>query len=363
MTGNSRYKGVFFVKDNTGQLSERKKLILKAKIEAHIEHGEPVGSNYLMKNKGINYSSATIRNEMADLEEMGFLEQPHTSAGRIPSDKAYRLYVDTIMNRAQISRDEIKRIRNHFSSKISEVDEILKQTAVAISSVTNYTAMVLAPELDCDTLRHIQLVPLVPGKALLVIVTGTGFAKDAVVHVPPSVRSEELEQISKFLTKRLYGTRMDMVADRITSELEAEMADRKVFLSNIADGIERKISPNRKSVELAGAGNMLHYPEYADLQKARNFLSAVEGRDALYNMLKRASSLEFTITIGSENEQDELKDCSVVTATYRMGDQNMPMGTLGVIGPTRMNYGKVISVLEYMRRSLGEILSNYIEED
>ena len=156
---------------------------------------------------------------------------------------------------------------------------------------------------------------------------------------------------------------MDMVAEMIVSELEPEMADRRDFLSNIADGIERKITPNRKSVELAGAGNMLHYPEYADLQKARNFLSAVEGRDALYNMLKRASSLEFTVTIGSENEQDELKDCSVVTATYRMGDQSMPMGTLGVIGPTRMNYGKVISVLEYMRRSLGEILSNYIEED
>ena len=345
------------------ELDARKLKILQAIIDEYVMSASPVGSRAVSKNPEFNLSSATIRNEMADLEEMGFLEQPHTSAGRIPSDKAYRLYVDTIMNRAQISRDEIKKIRTHFSSKISEVDEILKQTAVAISSVTNYTAMVLAPELDCDTLRHIQLVPLVPGKALLVIVTGTGFAKDAVIHVPPTIRTEELEQISRFLTKRLYGTRMDTVADMITSELESEMADRKAFLSSIADGIERKIAPNRKNLELAGAGNMLHYPEYADLQKARNFLSAVEGRDALYNMLRRASSLEFTITIGSENEQDALKDCSVVTATYRMGDQSTPMGTLGVIGPTRMNYGKVISVLEYMRRSLGEILSNYIEED
>ena len=344
-------------------LNERKLKILQAIVSDFITTSEPVGSRTLSKRPDIDLSPATIRNEMSDLEEMGYLTHPHTSAGRVPSDKAYRLYVDTIMNRAQISRDEIRKIRTHFSSKISEVDEILKQTAVAISSVTNYTAMVLAPELDCDTLRHIQLVPLVPGKALLVIVTGTGFAKDAVIHVPVGIRTEELEQISRFLTKRLYGRRMDMVAEMIVSELEPEMADRRDFLSNIADGIERKITPNRKSVELAGAGNMLHYPEYADLQKARNFLSAVEGRDALYNMLKRASSLEFTVTIGSENEQDELKDCSVVTATYRMGDQSMPMGTLGVIGPTRMNYGKVISVLEYMRRSLGEILSNYIEED
>ena len=345
------------------ELDARKLKILQAIIDEYIMSAAPVGSRAVSKNPEFNLSSATIRNEMADLEEMGFLEQPHTSAGRIPSDKAYRLYVDTIMNRAQITGDEIKKIRTHYSSTISEVDEILKQTAVAISSVTNYTAVVLAPELDCDTLRHIQLVPLVPGKALMVIVTGTGFAKDTVIHVPPSVRSDELEQISRFLTRRLYGTRMDMVPDRINSQLVEEMADRKAFLSSVADGIERKMSPNRKSLELAGAGNMLHYPEYSDLQKARTFLSAVEGRDALYNMLRRASSLEFTITIGSENEQDELKDCSVVTATYRMGDLDTPMGTLGVIGPTRMNYAKVVSVLEYMRRSLGEILSNYIEED
>ena len=228
------------------QLDARKLKILQAIIDEYVMSASPVGSRSVSKNPEFNLSSATIRNEMADLEEMGFLEQPHTSAGRIPSDKAYRLYVDSIMNRAQISRDEIRKIRTHFSSKISEVDDILKQTAVAISSVTNYTALVLAPELECDTLRHIQLVPLVPGKALMVVVTGTGFAKDAVIHVPASVRTEELEQISRFLTGRLYGVRMDMVSDRITSELEAEMADRKAFLSNVADGIERKITPSRK---------------------------------------------------------------------------------------------------------------------
>ena len=345
------------------QLDERKLKILQTIIDEYVLSAAPVGSRSISKNPDFNLSSATIRNEMADLEEMGFLEQPHTSAGRIPSDKAYRLYVDSIMNRAKLSKDEIKSIRRHFSNKISEVNDVIRQTAKAISSATNYTALVLAPEIEIDTLRHIQLVPLIPGKALLVVVTATGFAKDAIIRIPQGVSTDEMTRISALLTERLQGCRMDRVGECIQTELMNEMTDRREFLNGIVDTIDRKISTHGKSVELAGAGNMLHYPEYADLQKARTFLTAVEGQETLYNMLKRASSLEFTITIGQENEQTELKDCSVVTATYRMGSHEMPMGTIGVIGPTRMNYAKVISVLEYMRRSLGEVLSNYIEED
>ncbi len=343
------------------KLDARKLKILQAIIDEYILSAAPVGSRSISRTAGFNLSSATIRNEMADLEEMGFLEQPHTSAGRIPSDKAYRLYVDNIMNRAALSEDEIKYIRSHFTGKVDEVESALKQTAQALSDITQYTAMVLPPELDNDRLRHIQLVPLIEGKALIVVVTDTGFARDAIIRVDEHMTPLELEQISHLLTDRLHGCRMDAVGDRIQRVLSEELSGKRAFLTSVVDAISRKIAPKPHDVELSGTVNMLHYPEYSDLNKARNFLTAVEGREALYGMLKKASSLEFTITIGQENEHEPLKDCSVVTATYRMGDT--PMGTLGIIGPTRMNYSKVISVLEYMRRSLGEVLTNYIEED
>ncbi len=343
------------------ELDARKLRILKAVIDEYVLSAAPVGSRSISRRSGLNLSSATIRNEMADLEELGYLEQPHTSAGRVPSDKAYRLYVDSLMRRSQLSSDEMKLIRRYFTKRIDELESVMQQTAQALSEVTQYTAMVLPPALDYNRLRHIQLVPLTEGRALLVVVTDTGFARDAIIHVPNYMRADELEQLSRLLTARLFDCRMDMVGDRILMELSADLRERKAFLTQIVETIQRQMEPNARSVELSGATNMLHYPEYSDMNKARTFLAAVEGREALYGMLKKASTLEFSITIGSENELEPLQDCSVVTATYRIGD--MPMGSLGVIGPTRMNYGKVLSVLEFMQRSLSEVLSNYTEED
>lgn len=342
-------------------LDARKLQILKAVIDEYVLSAAPVGSRSISRHAGLNLSSATIRNEMADLEEMGFLEQPHTSAGRVPSDKAYRLYVDSMMRRSQLSQDEINLIRRYFTNRIDELEAVMQQTAQALSEVTQYTAMVLPPALDYNRLRHVQLVPLTDGRALLVVVTDTGFARDAVIRVPEYMRVDELEQLSRMLTARLYDCRMDMVGDRIMAELGTELRERRSFLMQVVETIQRQMTPSARSVELSGATNMLHYPEYSDMNKARSFLAAVEGRDTLYGMLKKASTLEFSITIGAENELEPLQDCSVVTATYRIGD--MPMGSLGIIGPTRMNYSKVVSVLEFMRRSLSEVLSNYIEED
>jgi len=343
------------------ELDPRKLQILKAVIDEYVLSAAPVGSRSISRRSGLNLSSATIRNEMADLEEMGYLEQPHTSAGRVPSDKAYRLYVDNMMHRSHLSQDEIKLIRRYFTKRLDELETVMQQTAQALSDVTQYTAMVLPPALDYNRLRHIQLVPLSEGRALLVVVTDTGFARDAIIRIPEYMQVDELEKLSKMLTAKLYDCRMDTVGERILTELGKQLHERKAFLNQVVETIQRQMEPNARSVELSGAMNMLHYPEYSDMNKARNFLAAVEGREALYGMLKKSNTVEFSITIGSENELEPLQDCSVVTATYRIGD--MPMGSLGVIGPTRMNYSKVVSVLEYMKKSLSEVLSNYIEED
>ncbi|MEG1525189.1 MAG: heat-inducible transcriptional repressor HrcA [Clostridia bacterium] len=343
------------------ELDNRKIQILTAIIDEYVMSASPVGSRSISKREGFHLSSATIRNEMADLEELGYLEQPHTSAGRIPSDKAYRMYVDHMMHRADLTPDEVRIIRTHMTSRLDEVESVMKQTAQALSAVTNYTAMALPPIFVRNRLKHIQLVPLREGRALVVVITDTGFARDAVIRIPDDMQAEELERLSRILTMRFQDCRMDTIAERIMTEMGDELFERRAFLNNMVEAIERKVTPESRTVELSGATNMLHYPEYADVNKAKLFLTAVEGKDTLYNMLRKASKLEFSITIGGENESEELKDCSVVTATYRMGDE--PMGTFGIIGPTRMQYGKVLSVLEYMQMSLSEMLTNYIEEE
>ena len=343
------------------ELDSRKIQILKAIIDEYVTSAAPVGSRSISKREGFHLSSATIRNEMADLEELGYLEQPHTSAGRIPSDKAYRLYVDQMMRRAELTEDEIKLIRAYMANRVDEVESVMRQTAKALSAVTNYTAVALPPMIVNTRLRHIQLVPLREGRALVVVVTDAGFAKDAVIRIPEDMDTEELERLSRVLTNRFSCCRMDTVAEKIVSEMSGELYERRAFLNTMVEAIERKVSPEARTVELSGATNMLHYPEYADVNKAKTFLAAVEGKDALYRLLKQASRMEFTVTIGNENENDDLKDCSVVTATYRVGDE--PMGTFGIIGPTRMHYGKVLSVIEYMQKSFQAMLGNYLEED
>jgi heat-inducible transcriptional repressor len=248
-----------------------------------------------------------------------------------------------------------------MSEKLDEVEAVMKQTAQALSAVTNYTAMVLSPMLAANRLRHIQLVPIRDGRALVVIVTTAGFARDAIIRVPEDMTSGELERISHILTERYYDCRMDHIAERMAKEMSGELYERRAFLCSVVEAIERKIEPETPNMQLSGATNMLHYPEYSDMNKAKSFLAAVEGRGMLYEMLKRASKLEFTITIGNENEDEMFKECSIVTATYQIGEE--PLGSFGIIGPTRMNYGKVISVLEYMRSSLSELLKNELDDE
>lgn len=343
------------------ELDQRKLRILRAVIDEYILSANPVGSKVLSQSSDINLSAATIRNEMANLEDLGYLAQPHTSAGRIPSDKAYRLYVDKMLSKARLSDDEMRAIKSYCGKRIDGIQSVMKETARALSEITHYTAMVLMPEMATNRLRHIQLVPLAEGRALLVVITDAGVAKDSVIHIPNDMTVSELEQISRKITQRFYNCRMTTVSNRIMTELGLEIENRRDFLDELTDSIQRSTKSGAHSVELFGTTNMLYYPEYSDVNKAKNFLSAVEGKDALYNMLKKASIMEFTVTIGKENELDELQDCSVVTATYKIND--VSVGSFGIIGPTRMDYGRVLSVLECMRLSLGHVLSNLLEEE
>ncbi len=342
------------------ELDQRKLQILRAIVDEYILSASPVGSKTL-SSSGMKWSSATIRNEMADLETLGYLAQPHTSAGRIPSEKAYRLYVDQMMQRAHLSDEESKLLYGYFREHVHGVDAVLRSTAKALSEITHYTALVMMPDIGTNRLRHLQLIPLTIGKALAVVVTDAGVSQNTVIDVPEDIGPEELDRISKAITARFGNCRMSTVSLKLVRELGGELSSRADFVESLLSALCENQSRDRRMVELSGTTNMLEYPEYSDVSKAKTFLATVEQKDDMYRMLKKASSMEFTVTIGSENEQEGFQDCSVVTASYRVN--GTPLGSFGVIGPTRMDYARVLTILKNVQTNLGTVLQSFLKEE
>lgn len=336
-------------------LDERKFLILQAIIDDYITTAMPVGSRTISRKAGVGFSPATIRNEMSDLEELGYLDQPHTSAGRVPSDKAYRLYVDHLMKAGKLTADERERIHDDMQSKGAQVDAVIRSAATVLADATQYTSVIVAPNLGTLRIRHIQLVPVSEETALMILVTNLGIVKDAVIRVPGGLSADDLYSISRMLTERLANKPLEDVRAAF-AELLSEAQDNRRLMVEALRVIGRKIeAEDATDVVVGGSSKLLNYPEYADVEKARNFLAVLESKDKLRSLIGRGEGMEVTIHIGAENGP-EMSDCSVVTARYRVGDQ--ASGALGIIGPTRMNYNRVIPVLEFMSRAMSELLTN-----
>ncbi len=340
------------------QLDERKYLILQAIIDDYIMTAMPVGSRTISRKSGVGYSPATIRNEMSDLEELGYLDQPHTSAGRVPSNKAYRLYVDHLMKTVKLTNDERERMHDHLLAKSKQVEGVIRSAAGVLSDATKYTSVIVAPKLGTLRIKHVQLVPVAERMALMVIVTNAGIVKDAVISVPEGMDADELYSISRMLTEKLADKPLEAVRQAFAELLRNAEYNRRL-LGETLQVIEKRLEAggDASDVIVGGPANMLEYPEYSDVNKARNFLAVLESRDTLRQLLSRDGGMEISIRIGPENQLPALNDCSIVTASYRVGDHST--GTLGIIGPTRMNYNRVISVLEFMGRALSDVLSQY----
>ena len=337
-------------------LDERKFLILQAIIDDYITTAMPVGSRTISRKSGVGFSPATIRNEMSDLEELGYLDQPHTSAGRIPSNKAYRLYVDRLMKVGKLSADESERMHDYMQARSAQVDGVIRSAAQVLADATQYTSVIVAPKLGSLRIKHIQLVPVAQGTALMIIVTNLGIVKDAVIRVPEGLDSDDLYSISRMLTARLADQPLDAVR-QIFSELLRDTDNNRKLMGEALRVIEKKLeNEDSTDVIIGGSSKLLNYPEYSDVEKAKNFLTVLESKDTVRKLVGRGGGMEVTIRIGPENDVPELSDCSIVTAQYRVGDQST--GTLGIIGPTRMNYNRVIPVLEFMSRAMTELLSN-----
>ena len=335
-------------------LDERKFMILKAIIDDYILTAIPVGSRTVSRKAGVGFSPATIRNEMSDLEELGYLAQPHTSAGRIPSNKAYRLYVDTFAPGSVMSEAERSRIDEYMLRKTGQVEDIIRAAANVLADTTQYTSIVVAPAVQSLRIKRVQLVPISEGTALMIVVTSAGIIKDALITVPVDVTSEHLFKLSEMLTSELADHTLSEVR-QIFARMFRDLSSHRRLLGGIMQVMEDKLTEEApEDIVIGGPTKLLSYPEYSDIEKAKNFLSIFESKDRLAGLLGRSGGMELNISIGPENDLDELKDCSVVSATYRVGTHGT--GRLGVIGPTRMNYRKVITVLEY----LGGVISNML---
>lgn len=341
-------------------LDERKFKILQAIVDDYIMTAMPVGSRTISRKSGVGFSPATIRNEMSDLEELGYLAQPHTSAGRIPSNKAYRLYVDHLVQMNGISENEKTRIDHYMQDRSRQIEEMIRGAADVLSDATQYTSVIVAPHIQTLKIRRVQLVPVSDHTALMIVVTSAGIVKDAVIRVPEGITPENLYRISEMLTEQLADHTLSEVR-QIFAQLFRDLSTHRRLLGGVMKVMEDKLIEDApEDVVVGGPTKMLNYPEYSDVEKAKNFLTIFESKDRLAQIMKHSGGMEVTIRIGPENEIEELKDCSLVTATYRVG--NHGTGTLGIIGPTRMNYQRVVTVMDYMGQVISRLLSGDIDE-
>lgn len=334
---------------------DRKYRILQAIIDDYILTALPVGSRTISRKYEQKLSSATIRNEMSDLEELGYLDSPHTSAGRIPSYKAYRLYVDQMLTPAALTAEEKAFIGQCFDRRAHQVEELSMRIAKALSSMTHYTTAVMtsSPRSEQE-LSHLQLVPVSDRRALLILVTRSGSVRQSVLSLRSGIEPDELYTVSRVLSQWLSGVRL--------SELPARLNELAGHGSGGVDAVVQAMSEQQpeetasdvSTLVVGGRSNLLNFPEYSDVDKARSLLSVLETREKVVSLLSNRGEMEISVRIGPETGMEETKDCSIVSASYRMSDGRV--NTIGLIGPTRMQYGRVLAVLGQVGRSLTELL-------
>jgi len=340
-------------------LGNRKRLILQAIIEDYINTAEPVGSRKISKKYLTGTSSATIRNEMADLEDMGYIEQPHTSAGRIPSDKGYRLYVDKIMKQNTVNETQKERIKQEFIDSVGEIDRLVKHTSKLLSQMTQYTSIVLAPQFRRTSIKQIQLIRIDNAIVLAVIITDAGIVKNSVLRLTQDVQPDALVKIANMLNDKLAGLGMgDMKSFGIEDMLDNSFGHREIIEQIVPELIQTLLYSDTAEIYRDGVSNILNLPEYSDINKARNFLNTMEERDLLFKVLNDVHG-DVCVCIGSENKLEQFKECSLITATYKVNDKII--GSVGIIGPTRMEYSKAISIVECMTSNLSEMLTNILK--
>ena len=334
------------------ELTDRQHIILKAIIQNYLETGEPVGSRTLSKSTDLNLSSATIRNEMADLEDMGYIFQPHTSAGRIPSDKGYRLYVDMLMADKE---QELSDLKNVVLEKSDKVDKVLKQAARVLANNTNYATMISAPVNHKNTLKFIQLSQVDPEQIVAVIVMTGNVIKNKIIEVDEELGNETMLKLNMLLNTSLNGMSIEEINLGLIARLKDQAGIHSKVISDVLDAVADIIHvEDDMEIYTCGATNIFKYPELSDKQSAQEIISAFEEKQQLAELVTETLSNEentgIQVYIGDETPVKTMKDCSVVTATYELGEGMR--GTIGIIGPKRMDYEHVMKTLQTLKNEL-----------
>ncbi|MBA4535887.1 heat-inducible transcriptional repressor HrcA [Bacillus aquiflavi] len=342
-------------------LTDRQLLILQVIIDDFIRSAQPVGSRVLSKKRDINLSSATIRNEMADLEERGFIEKTHTSSGRIPSQKGYRYYVDHLLSPAKLTKADIFKIQSIFAEKIFEFEKIVQNSAKILSNLTNYTAIVLGPDVKENRLKKLQIVPLNKETAIALIVTDTGHVEHRMFLIPPSMKASEIEKMVNIINDRLIGVPLADLTDKIYLEVAALLRQHinnyEFILQSMVKSLKMPVSDK---VFFGGKTNMLRQPEFHDIDKISVLLNMIEQEDGITDLLTK-NPTGIHVKIGRENENIAMENCSLITATYSVGAESL--GTIAILGPTRMKYSRVISILELLSDNLSTVLTRLYQNN
>lgn len=336
------------------ELSERKTKILKAIIKNYLETGEPVGSRTISKYTDLKLSSATIRNEMADLEELGYIMQPHTSAGRIPSDKGYRWYVDSLLSD---KIQEVSEMKEQMIQKVDKMEQLLKQVAKVLANNTNYATMISSPVFNRNKLKFIQLSQVDAEQLIVVIVMDGNVVKNKIVHLEEPLSNEAILKMNMLLNTSLNGMALEEINLGIIAKLKEQSGIYSDVMAEVLDAMASVIQPaDEMEIYTSGTTNIFKYPELSDKESAQEIISAFEEKQQLASLVTRrmtSGDKDIQVYIGNESNVENMKDCSVVTATYELGKGMQ--GTIGIIGPKRMDYEHVMKTLTTLKAELDDI--------
>ncbi len=345
------------MKGDGSELNERKKLILKAIIETHVREGEPVGSKYLMQNKQIALSSATIRNEMSELEELGYLEQPHTSAGRVPSEYGYRFYVNSLMQKYRMSKNELARMNTLVKSRLAEVDKLLETASQLAAALTNYTSIAIKPKHSVTAASKFKLVYITDEMLMVVMLMADGSAKTAQIHADVKIDPDMLERLEFILNTRIAGKSADEISMPLVIEIESSFGEGDSLVGPVIKSICSALGEgDGGDIKLSGVNHLLEYPEYADAHKFKELLGVLEEKRDILKLVTETEADDGRpqVIIGSENSVEEMQDSALVFQKIRSGGK--VIGAIGILGPRRMDYSKVISTVEYIAENISELL-------
>ena len=333
------------------ELDARKRKILQAIVEEYIETAEPVSSGNLVKNGELRCSSATIRNEMADLEKSGFLEQPHTSSGRVPSEKGYRYYVDELLREDDLSRKEIELIKQRLETKVNALEDLTRIATTTLSEITHYTTIAIGPNVNKHTIIDIKFVLLGTRVLMAVILTDSGIIRESIIKFDEDISQEQVNDLTVIFKNKLVGKPLEKLNGPIEDFIMAEMKTGINIIKKIINEINKIVEESNR-IYLEGTNKVVDMPEFKKVDIAKDFLNVLDAKNLVADVLNAGVASDINVYIGSESDKEELKNFSIVTFNHLLEDKDI--GTIGIIGPKRMDYSKVISVMKYISKKINE---------